>query len=303
MDVAVTGASGLIGTALRPALEAAGHRVLRLVRPGSAGAPGPDAIAWDPQAGTIDAGGLEGVGGVVNLAGEGIGDRRWNDAQKAAIRDSRIKGTTLLAETLATLTNPPGVLVSGSGVDIYRDRGDVVSTEDTPADDPGFLGEVCRAWEAATAPAEKAGIRVVHLRTGIVLSAQGGALKKMILPFKAGAGGRMGSGKQWMSWVSIDDEVGAIVHLLGEGAPAGPVNATAPTPVTNAEFTRVLAGVLHRPAVIPVPAAALRLALGAQMADELLLTGQRVVPKRLETSGYAFKSPELEPALRLILGA
>jgi uncharacterized protein (TIGR01777 family) len=297
VDVAVTGSSGLIGSALQPALEAAGHRVLRLVRPGSAGGRGPDTIAWDPEAGTIDAGGLEGVGGVVNLAGESIGDRRWNDAQKARIKDSRVKGTTLLAETLAKLANPPKVLVSGSAVDIYPDRGDEAITEDDPADDPGFLGEVCRAWEAATAPAGAAGIRVAHLRTGIVLSPQGGALKKMILPFKGGLGGRMGSGRQWMSWISIDDEVGAIVHLLGDGAPSGPVNATAPNPVTNAEFTKVLAGVFKRPALMPLPAVALKLALGAQMAEELLLTGQRVIPKRLEDSGYTFRAPELRGAL------
>jgi TIGR01777 family protein len=301
MDVAVTGSSGLIGSALRPALEAAGHRVLRLVRPGSGRSGQADTIAWDPQAGTIDAGGLEGVGGVVNLAGESIGDRRWNDVQKARIKDSRVKGTTLLAETLAKLAQPPGVLVSASGVDIYRDHGDEAVTEDTPADDPGFLGEVCRAWEAATAPAEGAGIRVVHLRTGIVLSPNGGALKKMILPFKGGLGGRMGSGHQWMSWISIDDEVGAIVHLLGDDAPSGPVNATAPHPVTNGEFTRTLAGAFHRPALMPLPAAALKLALGAQMAEELLLSGQRVLPARLEASGYTFRALELASAFKQLL--
>ncbi|MGH9036886.1 MAG: TIGR01777 family oxidoreductase [Acidimicrobiia bacterium] len=298
MDVAVTGSSGFIGSALRPALEAAGHRVVRMVRHGGGG---PDAIRWDLQAGTIDAAGLEGVGGVVNLAGESIGDKRWNDAQKARIKDSRVKGTTLLAETLAKLSNPPSVLVSGSGVDIYPDRGDEGITEDTPADDPGFLGEVCRAWEAATAPAEAAGIRVAHLRTGIVLSPEGGALKKMLLPSKMGLGGRMGSGHQWMSWIALDDEVGAIIHLLGEGAPSGPVNATAPHPVTNAEFTKVLGDVLHRPTLMPLPAAALKLALGAQMAEELLLTGQRVLPARLEASGYIFHAPELSPALKRLL--
>ncbi|MGH9039192.1 MAG: TIGR01777 family oxidoreductase [Acidimicrobiia bacterium] len=297
MDVAVTGSSGLIGSALRPALEAAGHRVLRVVRPGSAKG-GADTIPWDPQAGTIDAAGLEGVGGVVNLAGEGIGDKRWNDVQRARIRDSRIKGTTLLAETLAKLEHRPTVLVSGSAMDIYADRGDEGITEDTPADDTGFLGGLARAWEAATKPAEQAGIRVAHLRTGMVLSAKGGALKKMILPFKTGMGGRMGSGKQWVSWIAIDDEVGAIVHLLGDGAPSGPVNATAPNPVTNEEFTRVLAGVLRRPALVPLPAPALKLVLGAQMAEELLLSGQRVLPARLEASGYTFEFPELIPALR-----
>jgi hypothetical protein len=303
MDVAVTGSSGLIGSALRPALEAAGHRVLRLVRPGSGSSSGPDRIAWDPDQGSIDAGGLEGVGAVVNLAGEGIGDKRWNEAQKARIRDSRVKGTTLLAEALAKLAHPPGVLVSGSAIDIYRDRGDEGITEDTPPDDPGFLGEVCRAWEAATGPAEAAGIRVVHLRTGIVLSPTGGALKKMVVPFKLGLGGRMGSGRQWMSWIAIDDEVGAIVHLLGEGAPAGPVNATAPHPVTNAVFTKALGDVFHRPTLMPLPGAALKLALGAQMAEELLLSGQRVLPTRLEASGYTFRAPELPPALKQLLAS
>ncbi|MDQ3946397.1 MAG: TIGR01777 family oxidoreductase [Actinomycetota bacterium] len=302
MDVAVTGSSGLIGSALRPALEAAGHRVLRLVRPGSRSSAGSDAVAWDPQAGTIDAGGLEGVGAVVNLAGEGIGDRRWNDAQKARIRDSRVKGTTLLAETLAGLSDPPGVLVSGSAIGIYGDRGDEILTEDSP---PGsaFLAEVCQAWEAATAPAEAAGIRVVHLRTGIVLSAAGGVLKKMIAPFKLGLGGRMGSGRQWMSWIVIDDEVGAIVHVLGDGGPTGPVNVTAPHPVTNAELTKALGDVFHRPTLMPLPGAALKLALGAQMAEELLLGGQRVLPTRLEGSGYTFGAPELRQALTQLLAS
>jgi hypothetical protein len=303
MDVAVTGSSGLIGSALRPALETAGHRVVRMARPGSGTRRGPDTIEWDPERGTIDAAGLEGIQAVVNLAGEGIADKRWNDARKARIRDSRVKGTTLLAETLAKLAHPPGVLVSGSAIDIYKDRGDEDITEDTPADDPGFLGEVCRAWEAATAPAEAAGIRVVHLRSGIVLSPHGGALKKMVVPFKLGLGGRMGSGRQWMSWIAIDDEVGAIVHLLGEGAPSGPVNATAPHPVTNAEFTRALAGVFHRPTLMPLPDAALRLVLGAQMAEEFLLSGQRVVPRRLEASGYTFRAPELSQALKQLLAS
>lgn len=301
MDVAVTGSSGLIGSALRLALEAAGHRALRLVRPGTGSGSGADRIMWDPAAGTIDAAGLEGVEAVVNLAGENIGDRRWNDAQKARIRDSRVKATTLLAETLAKLSDPPKVLISGSAVDIYRDRGDEGITEDTVADDPGFLGELCRAWEAATAPAEAVGIRVVHLRTGLVLSPHGGVLKKTILPFKMGLGGRMGSGRQWMSWIAIDDEVGAIVHLLGEGRPSGPVNATAPHPVTNAEFTKALGDVFHRPTLMPLPAAALKLALGAQMAEELLLSGQRVLPARLEASGYTFRAPELPGALEQLV--
>lgn len=300
MDVVVTGSSGLIGSALGPALAGVGHQMVRMVRSGAAAAS--DTLQWDPEAGTIDAAGLEGVGAVVNLAGEGIGDKRWNDAQKARIRDSRVRGTTLLAETLAKLATPPKVLVSGSAIDIYRDRGDETITEDSAPDDAGFLGDVCRAWEAATAPAAAAGIRVVHLRTGIVLSSKGGALKKMLIPFKLGLGGRMGSGRQWMSWIAIDDEVGAIVHLLQDG-PSGPVNATAPHPVTNAEFTRALGGALRRPTVVPVPAFALKTLLGGEMAEELLLSGQRVLPARLQSSGYTFRAPELGPALERVLAS
>lgn len=299
MDVVVTGSSGLIGSALGPALAGAGHRMVRMVRSSAAAAS--DTLQWDPEGGTIDAAGLEGVGAVVNLAGESIGDKRWNEAQRARIRDSRVRGTTLLAETLAKLATPPKVLVSGSAIDIYRDRGDETITEDSAPDDPGFLGDVCRAWEAATAPAAAAGIRVVHLRTGIVLSPKGGALKKMLIPFKLGLGGRMGSGRQWMSWIAIDDEVGAIVHLLQDGGPSGPVNATAPHPVTNAEFTRALGAALRRPTVVPVPAFALKALLGGEMAEELLLSGQRVLPARLQSSGYTFRAPELGTALERIL--
>lgn len=299
MDVVVTGSSGLIGSALVPALAEAGHWVVRLVRSG--GAPGgSDTLRWDPEAGTIDAAGLEGVGGVVHLAGEGIGNRRWTEAHKARIRDSRVLGTRLLAETLAKSGRPPAVLVSASAVGIYGDRGDETLTEDSPPGH-GFLAEVAREWEAATAPAEKAGIRVSHLRSGIVLSAKGGALQKMLTPFRLGIGGRLGSGRQWMSWISIDDEVGAILHLLGEGAPAGPVNSTAPNTVTNAEFTEALGKALHRPTALPVPRAGLRLLLGGEMAEELLLGGQRVLPTRLLGSGYAFRAPELGTALELVL--
>ena len=298
MDVAVTGSSGLIGTALRPALERAGHRVVRVVRQAAGG--DSDTITWDPEAGTIDAAGFEGLGAVVHLAGEGIGDRRWNEAHKARVLDSRVKGTTLLAETLARLNRPPGVLVSGSAIGFYGDRGEQVLTEESPGGQ-GFLASVCRHWEAATGPAEQAGIRVVHLRTGIVLSREGGALKKMLTPFKAGVGGRMGSGRQWMSWISLDDEIGAIVHLLGDAVSGGPVNATAPHPVTNAEFSAALGRALGRPSIVPVPAPALKVALGAQMAEELLLYSQRVVPTRLLESGYQFQAPELRTALEQAL--
>lgn len=298
MEVVVTGSSGLIGTALAPALARAGHRMVRMVRSRPAGS---DALGWDPGAGTIDAAGLEGVGAVVHLAGEGIGTKRWTEAQKARIRDSRVTGTTLLAETLAKLTRPPGVLVSGSAIGIYGDRGEETLTEDSPPGG-GFLAEVCRAWEGATSSAEQAGIRVVHLRTGIVLSATGGALKKMLTPFRLGLGGKMGSGRQWMSWITLDDEVGAIVHLLGEGAPAGPVNATAPNPVRNAELTKALGDALGRPTALPVPKAGLRLLLGGEMAEQLLLGGQRVLPNRLLGSGYAFQADEIGLALERALG-
>jgi uncharacterized protein (TIGR01777 family) len=306
MDVVVTGSSGLIGTALRPALAAAGHRMVPMVRARAGGAAGGDAPAgadalhWDPDAGAVDSGGLEGVGAVIHLAGEGIGNKRWNEAQKARIKASRIQGTTLLAETLAKLAKPPTVLLSGSAVGIYGDRGDEVLTENSRAG-AGFLAEVCVAWEAAAAPAREAGIRVSQLRTGIVLSGRGGALAKMVTPFKFGVGGRLGSGRQWMSWISIDDEVGAIVHLLGDDAPAGPVNLTAPNPAPNRDFTTALGHALGRPTVLPVPKFGLKLALGGEMAQELLLGGQRVLPTRLLDSGYTFAHPELADALKTAL--
>lgn len=296
MDVAVTGSSGLIGTALGGALQRAGHRVVPMVRSEPAG----DAIGWDPDHGRIDAGGLEGVGAIVHLAGEGIGSKRWNDAQKARIRDSRVRGTALLAGTLATLNRPPKVLLSGSAVGYYGDRGDEVLTESSRAGD-GFLAEVCVAWEAAAAPAREAGIRVSHLRTGIVLSAEGGALPRMLTPFRLGLGGRLGSGSQWMSWISIEDEAGAIVHLLGDDAPAGGVNLTAPNPVTNADFTAALGRALRRPAAIPVPKIALKAVLGAEMAGELLLSSQRALPTRLLDSGYTFARPDLAGALGAVV--
>jgi len=296
VDVVVTGSSGLIGSALRGALERAGHRMVPMVRSGATG----DGVQWDPDRGAVDAGGLEGMGAVVHLAGEGIGSKRWNEAQKAKIRDSRVRGTSLLAETLAKLANPPKVLLSGSAVGIYGDRGDEVVTENSRAG-RGFLAEVCVAWEAAAAPAKEAGIRVNHLRTGIVLSGRGGALPKMLTPFKLGLGGRLGSGSQWMSWISIEDEVGAIVHLLGDDARGGPVNLTAPNPAPNADFTKALGRALGRPAVLPVPKLGLKALLGGEMAEEMLLGGQRVLPTRLLDSGYTFAHPDLPDALRTAL--
>lgn len=296
MDVVVTGSSGLIGTALRGAFQDAGHRMVPMVR----GQAGGDAIHWDPEAGVIDAGGLEEVGAVVHLAGEGIGNKRWNQAQKAKIRESRVRGTGLLAETLAKLAKPPKVLLSGSAVGFYGDRGDEVLTETSRAGG-GFLAELCVDWEGATAPAKEAGIRVNHLRTGIVLSGRGGALPKMLTPFKLGVGGKLGKGSQWMSWISIDDEVGAIVHLLGDDAPAGPVNLTAPNPLTNVDFTKALGKALGRPTVLPAPTFGLKAILGPEMAEELLLFSQRALPTRLLDSGYTFRHPELGDALRAAL--
>jgi uncharacterized protein (TIGR01777 family) len=296
MEVLVSGSSGLIGTALVAKLEAAGHRPIRLVRGQATG----DAVAWDPAAGTIDRAALEGVDAVVHLAGAGIGDHRWTDAYRARIRDSRTRSTELLARTLAGLDRRPAVLLSGSAIGYYGDRGDEVLTESSgPGTD--FLAEVCVAWEAATAPAEQAGIRVVHLRTGIVLSGQGGALKKQLPLFRLFLGGHFGNGRQWQSWIAIDDEVGAIVHLLDHDD-SGAVNLTAPTPVTNADFAKTLGRKLGRPAVVPVPAFGPRLLLGREMADELLFASQRVQPSALEANGYGFAHPELDSALASALG-
>jgi uncharacterized protein len=296
MDVVVTGSSGLIGSALKGSLEKSGHRMIPMVR---SQAPG-DAIHWDPDRGEIDAGGLEGVGAVVHLAGEGIGARRWNEAHKAKVKESRSRGTSLLAATLAKLEKPPKVLVSGSAVGYYGDRGDEVLTESSrPGND--FLAGVCTTWEAATAPAKEAGIRVAHIRTGIVLSGGGGVLPKMLLPFKFGVGGKLGSGRQWVSWIALEDEVAAIAHLLGDESLSGPFNLTAPNPVTNADMTKAIGAALHRPTFIPAPAFALRTALGTEMAGELLLVSQRALPTRLLDSGFTFAQPELVGALELAL--
>ena len=293
----VTGSHGLIGSALLPALERQGHVVRRLVRGEARGAD----MAWDPAGGTLDVAGLEGTDAVVNLAGAGIGDRRWSAGRKRLIRESRVAGTRLLAQSLARLEAVPKVMVSGSGVNVYGDRGDEALTEDS-GPGQGFLAQVCREWEAATAPAEAAGVRVVHIRSGIVLSARGGALKKQLPLFRAGLGGRLGRGDQYVSWISIDDEVGAIAHALATESLRGPVNLTAPNPVTNAELTATLGRVLGRPAVLRVPGAALAAVLGRQLVAELLLASMRVLPSRLEASGYAFRHPQLEEALRAVLG-
>jgi uncharacterized protein (TIGR01777 family) len=297
VDVLVTGAHGLIGTALIPRLRAGGHRVVRLVRGDPEGA---DDVRWDPGAGTIDAAGLEGVDAVVHLAGAGIGDKKWTPARKQLILDSRTEGTGLLARTLAGLARPPEVLLSGSAVGYYGDRGAEELTEaSAPGDD--FPARVCVAWEAATAPAEAAGIRVVHLRTGIVLAAHGGALGRMLLPFKLGLGGRIGSGEQYMSWISIDDHVGAIQHLLTDESVHGAANLSAPNPVTNSEFTHALGDALHRPTVLPTPLLPLKAVYGGELVEHLLVNGQRVLPRVLQERGYEFAHAQLDDALRAVL--
>jgi uncharacterized protein (TIGR01777 family) len=292
--IAITGASGLIGTALQERLRAEGHEVVPIVR--RAGLP--RTIFWDPAQGQLDGRDLEGLDAVVNLAGEGIGARRWNEAHKARVLESRRAGTALLSEALASTTDRPAVLVSGSAIGWYGDRGDEELTEASgPGDD--FLHEVCQAWEAATAPAEAAGIRVAHLRTGLVLDRSGGVLPRMALPFRLFAGGRIGSGRQWMSWIHLDDEVDAIRFLL-EHPIRGAVNATAPTPVTNAVFAKALGRALHRPAAVPVPAFGPRLLLGREMADSLLFVSQRVLPEVLASNGFPFAHPDLDDALAAI---
>jgi hypothetical protein len=294
--VVITGATGLIGTALVKALQARGDEVTRLVRR----APATGEARWDPATGQIDAAALEGQEAVVHLAGVGIADKRWTDEHKRAVIDSRLQGTTVLARTLANLADKPKVMASASAVGYYGVRGDEVLTEDAEAG-TGFLADTCKQWEAATAPAEDAGIRVAHFRTGIVLSDDGGALKPMLLPFKLGLGGRIGSGRQWWSWIAIDDEVGAILHLIDTNTLRGPVNLTAPNPVTNDEFTRTLNRVLHRPTLLPTPTFALKAMFGSEAVDEMFLGGQRVVPARLQADGYAFRHAQLEGALRQLL--
>jgi uncharacterized protein (TIGR01777 family) len=305
MDVVISGASGLIGSALARSLEADGHRAIRLVRPASsnrATGNSDDTVAWDPDAGTIDAAALDGVDAVVNLAGAGIGDRRWSDARKREIHDSRTTGTDLLARTLARLDRKPAVLVSGSAVGYYgHDRGDEVVTELSPRGN-GFLAGLVEDWEAAAAPAVDAGIRTVYLRSGLVFAAKGGILPRIVLPFRLLVGGRLGSGRQWVSWITLEDEVAAIRFLLERDGIAGPVNAVAPEPVTNAELARAIGAVLHRPAAVPAPAFAFRLVLGREMADELLLASQRVRPDVLVGAGFGFRHTEVTGALREVLG-
>lgn len=297
MKILVTGSSGFIGSALLPFLTHAGHNVTSLVRPGTR--PGANQLIWDPAAGRLDPASIAGFDAVVNLAGENIAGGRWTPERKQRIRDSRVKSTMLLAETLAGLSRRPRALVSASAAGYYGNRGDEALTE-TSTPGSGFLADVCRAWEDAARPAAAAGIRVVNLRFGMVLSAKGGALVKMLPPFKAGLGGPVGNGRQYMSWIVLDDVVGVIQHALATESLSGPVNVVAPEPVTNREFTKSLGRVLGRPAFLPLPAFAVRLLFG-EMGDALLLASARVQPSRLAGSGYKFLHPELEGSLRHIL--
>jgi len=297
MKVIVSGSHGLIGTELVAQLTAAGHSVTRLVR----GRAAEGEAAWDPSADTVEADKLEGHDAAVHLGGVGIGDHKWTDEHKRAVMDSRVVSTSLLSRTLAGLRSPPGVLAVGSAVGFYGDRGDEILTEESETG-TGFLAGVVAAWEAVSAGAAEAGLRVVRLRTGVVLTAKGGALAKQLLPFKMGVGGRLGTGKQWLSWIALDDEVAAILRVLEDDRISGPVNLTSPEPVTNAEFTKTLGRVLRRPAVLPVPTAALNALFGKEMVDEMLLGGQRVLPARLQEVGFTFRYPHLKDALAATLG-
>jgi uncharacterized protein len=294
--IAVTGATGLIGGALVDSLLADGVTVHRITRNGSKA--GPDDIVWDPEAGRLDPATLEGVDGVVHLAGEPIGEHRWTAETKRRILESRRQGTTLLAETLAGLEDKPEVLLSGSAVGYYGDRGDEVLTEEsTPGDD--FMARVTIAWEEAAHPAKEAGIRVVHPRTGVVLAKGGPLIDKVELPFRLGVGGRVGSGRQYVAWISLQDEIRALRFLLDHDSLAGPVNLTAPDPATNRELTKSIGDVLNRPTVLPIPSFALRLLYG-EMGETLATVSQRAIPRRLQEAGFAFEHT-LTSALRAAL--
>lgn len=294
--IAVTGAGGFLGQSLSEALERSGATVHRLVR----GEPRrPTDIRWDPEEGTVDGGALEGMDAVIHLAGEPIA-QRWTAERKRRIRWSRIQGTATIARTIAGLARPPRVLLSGSAIGIYgSDGGDTILTE---ASDPGrdFLSRVAVDWEAAAEPVRAAGVRLALLRTGIVLGTEGGVLARLLPPFRMGLGGRFGSGRQWMSWIALQDWIAAVRFTLATESLAGPVNLVAPNPVTNEEFTRIVAFVLHRPALFPVPAIALR-AVFAEMAGAVLIGGQRVLPRALQDAGFRFRYATLEPALEAIL--
>jgi uncharacterized protein (TIGR01777 family) len=297
LSVAVTGASGLVGSALVPFLTTGGHRVRRLVRGDPVDS---EAVRWDPERAAVPLTALDGIDAVVHLAGESIAAGRWTPDRKRRIVESRAHGTRVFAAALAELPTPPRVLVSASAIGIYGDRGDTALDETSPEGE-GFLADVCRAWEAATEPLARRGTRIVHLRVGVVLTPAGGALAQMLPPFRLGLGGPIGTGTQYVSWIAIDDLVGAIHHALVTDTLAGAVNAVAPAPVRNRELAAAIGRALHRPAVVPVPAVALRLVLG-ELADALLLSSAKVLPTRLAGAGYRFRTPDVDTALAHVLG-
>jgi uncharacterized protein len=298
LNILISGASGLVGRSLASALLGQAHRVARLVRPGGVLSPGD--VAWDPHAVTVDVAAMEGFDAVVHLSGANIAERRWTPARKAQLRSSRIDTTRVLVDALATLKRKPAVFVCASATGFYGDRGEEILTESS-SHGGDFLSLLVRDWEAEAERAQTSGMRVVRPRFGVVLTQQGGALPKMLKPFRFGLGGRLGSGRQWMSWIALEDAVGILCASITNPQISGALNLVAPHAVRNRDFTRVVAGVLGRPAIFAAPAFALRLAVG-EMADALLLASQRVVPQRLAEAGYPFRFPELEPALRAILG-
>lgn len=293
--IAVTGASGLIGSALVRSLTADGHEVVRLVRRAAKGA---DEVCWDPEGQYVDAAALDGCDAVVNLAGAGVGDHRWTDAYKKTVRDSRVLGTAALAEAVAALDRPPRVWVNGSAIGFYGETGDRAVDEDAPPGD-GFLPSLCVEWEEATAPVQEAGVRTVFARTGLVVAREGGAWAKLFPLYKAGLGGRFGDGRQYWSFVALHDEVAAIRHLIDTEGLSGPFNLTAPNPLTNREISAAMGRVMRRPSLFTVPAPALKLVLGEMSGD--VLGSQRVLPKRLLESGFTFAFPEIEGAIRAAL--